>query len=336
MLVKYLDEKSFLNKIKQLSEYDGFRLLEAGIDRSKQVILAFEGIEEKEQAIKFTQNSILDFLRSNISSFYYTIGDSGRVKILYDSSNTDLDIPSHLISLINDNSYCSYNNSHYYPKVSIGVTDLTDNPEMTLIRGEESFSRAENTEAGTIAYLFHDHKDWAETEEDLTLLHNINAIISSSSNKKLEDHLILHQQPIVPLFESEDVKKPHFEILTRFYLEDGTFVPPESLFRALEKDKIIGSFDLSVFKRAFEELQQLEESCEPYSAAINVTRPNIANPQFFFSKLDSYQEEFGITPENIWIEISEKCNFNLSPFVTMASQRGTIFPTMIMEKEVQI
>lgn len=320
--IQPLNRVEFLNELKDKSQIPDYFLLEYGLNKSKQVILASQGIDELDRAKRFVFQNIIHYFSHNEIPFYISDELPNNNQVLFNVSKKDHKrVASRFTSLINSQPFYTIDGMDYYPKISVGVTDIAGKPEHSLIRAHETYRKASLIEGGNISFMYSHEKEWQDSLDSLVLLPKINRIITSNSNSNLEDHLILHYQDIVPLLD-ETKEGPHFEILSRFHLSDGEIVYPDRLFRTLEQSKSSGHFDLKVFELAFEKLQELEKRSIEYSAAINVSEASVDAASNFFKHVDHFQDEKQITPENIWLEISEKCTTTLTPFVQLANERG--------------
>lgn len=317
----HLDEEKFIDLIDKNSSSQQHFLLELGINKAKQILLASEGLKEQKKSIEHIRCQALNYFYSQDIEFYYTYSSKDKISILFRNENGNQDkIAQRISTQINDTPYQSESNNIYYPRISIGVTDIAGKAEHTLIRSEEAFKIANNIDSGNVAFLYQNSQKWEDTLDSLLLLPEINRIIHNSDRNYLKNHLVLHYQDIVDL--SQKNNRLNFEILSRFYLDEGTLIYPDKLFDSLEKNKSSGSFDFTVFELAYESLEKLELNNIKYNAAINISEANIAMPKKFFTHIDYYQLEHRINPENIWLEISEKCNVDLSNFVMEAYERG--------------
>ena len=108
-------------------------------------------------------------------------------------------------------------------------------------------------------------------------------------------------QPIVRLPSAEI---HHFEVLVRFYREDGELIPTDQLIMFAEQVNMIHRLDLAMIRRTLKWIrQQLEEGIDA-RVAVNVSGQSLANPDFCRSVIALFERSKESLPQ-LMIEITE-------------------------------
>ncbi len=83
-----------------------------------------------------------------------------------------------------------------------------------------------------------------------------------------DDRLVLHAQPIVPLFSGSP---PHYELLVRMVGEDGQLVPPGAFLHNAERFELIGEIDRWVLRGAIALLGEHAACGNDISLSVNLS-----------------------------------------------------------------
>ncbi len=108
-------------------------------------------------------------------------------------------------------------------------------------------------------------------------------------------------QPIVRLPSAEI---HHFEVLVRFYREDGELIPTDKLIMFAEQVNMIHRLDLAMLRRTLKWIDhQLDEGIDA-RVAVNVSGNSLANPDFCRSVIALFERSNKALPQ-LMIEITE-------------------------------
>jgi len=148
-------------------------------------------------------------------------------------------------------------------------------------------------------------------------LNNLEILIENSV--KLCD-VEIFAQPLVSLKNTSN--KKNFEILSRFKDNLGNYVNPETIFQSASMSNL-EYLDRIIFENTFKTLNSLSKILgDDYMAAINVSEASIINGGSFLSFLELLRKQYSIKKENFQLEITERSDKCIFPFVTRALEVG--------------
>ncbi len=109
-----------------------------------------------------------------------------------------------------------------------------------------------------------------------------------------------------PIIDAKTNKISGMEALVRWKNEKYGLVPPNSFIPWLERDPIFNDLGDWILKRAMTDTKKIIEENPELIVNVNLAYPQLQQSNFA-AKIDSFVNEIGFPPQNLKLEITERC-----------------------------
>lgn len=188
------------------------------------------------------------------------------------------------------------NDSLYFPKLNIGITELSDNVGETITRLEHACDKAFQSAGANCFFVPEDDEEVGNHIRLKKGLRDVRVALHDNS-------LGLFAQPIVNL--EDDSELPKYELLLREF-RDGEILPPGGLLQKAEYNHIFQDVDLYVVNLLAENFHEIfgQDGKDIHSVSINVSGDSYTSPRFKQLLISTFHK-FGIPSEKVVLEVTE-------------------------------
>ncbi|MCG8416209.1 MAG: EAL domain-containing protein [Pseudomonadales bacterium] len=192
--------------------------------------------------------------------------------------------------------HVNLNGSIYYPKLNIGITELSGNVGESITRLELACDKAFQSAGANCYFVGKDNEEVATHIAMRKGLREVRVAIHEGS-------LGLYAQPTVPI--SREGTLPKYELLLRHF-HQGEVQSPWQILQRAEYNQIMHDVDLYVVNLLAQNFHQTfgENGESVESVAINISGDSYTSPRFKQLLVSTFHK-YQIPPEKIVLEVTE-------------------------------
>lgn len=292
-----LSRPAFIDRIRRIAESQTRRqaLIYGEINYAIQVASLLQGSAAEEELIAAIQKLICKKIEPLKDTILGQLDRNRFGLIVNRPVKESVKFAEDLVGFL-DRQYITIGDHTYYPKLTLGVTELSpeyETPEMVLAAVDEALYQARRTGNSVVKLIDHDNPQLRDYCDSLKLLPVLRKGL-------IERSFVLYSQPIVSIAEKEAEKKA--EILLRYHNQQGEMYSEKKFLKTAQLFHISREVDLYVLHQFCRFMAQQTRHDTVYS--LNISGSTVRNHDFVDSVVTEFKR-FGVNPEQVCFEIPE-------------------------------